>query len=70
MDEPMDAEADSTQPELGKENVSQAEEHPLLRPGSMGMSTSPFKISVYPLLSYHICKHIFPIICCHKTLLK
>lgn len=51
----MDAEADSTQPELGKENVSQAEEHPLLRPGSMGMSTSPFKISVYPtLLSYHM----------------
>lgn len=39
MDEPMDAEADSTQPELGKENVSQAEEHPLLRPGSMVMMT-------------------------------
>lgn len=37
MDEPMEAEADSTQPELGQETNSHNEEHPLLRPGSMGM---------------------------------
>lgn len=33
----MEAEADSTQPDLGQETNAQAEEHPLLRPGSMGM---------------------------------
>jgi hypothetical protein len=32
----MEAEADSTQPDLAPENNVQPEEHPLLRPGSMG----------------------------------
>ena len=36
MDEPMEAEADSTQPDLAPEDDSSKKHHPLLRPGSMG----------------------------------
>ncbi|KAK3095183.1 hypothetical protein FSP39_011168 [Pinctada imbricata] len=39
MDEPMEAEADSTQPDLAPEEESPKKQHPLLRPGSMVMMT-------------------------------
>lgn len=38
MDEPMEAEADSTQPDLAADDGDQrVKHHPLLRPGSMGL---------------------------------
>ena len=50
MDEPMEAEADSTQPDPAPDDGDQrVKHHPLLRPGSMGWCLS--SCASYPKIS-------------------
>ena len=50
MDEPMEAEADSTQPDIAPDDGDQrVKHHPLLRPGSMGWCSN--SCASYPKIS-------------------